>query len=521
MMLCYTFGYHLLSLAAIAVIVSCGGGEQRRGVDSSTSSAGGGSINTGGSGSRRFHKIQHGQCTYTFILPEGGVGEGSCREAKGSSPQYNANSLQRDAPLPEPDFPKQKIQQLEHIMENYTQWLQKIENYVKERMKTEMAQLQQSAVHNHTAAMLEMGTNLLSKTAEQTRKLTDVETQVLNQTSRLEIQLLENSLSTNKLEKQLMVQTTEINKLHDKNSLMEQKMLEMEMRHQEELETLKQEKGSLQVLVGRQSGVIKELEAQLSRATGNSTAMQRQQQEMMDTVHNLLNLCSKDGVPKVLDEEKKFRDCADLYQAGFHKNGVYNIQINLQENKKVYCNMETAGGGWTIIQRREDGSVDFQRTWKEYKMGFGSPSAEHWLGNENVYQLTSQRQYILRVELTDWDGHQAFSLYDRFQIGSEKQNYRLFLKSHSGTAGRQSSLVIHGADFSTKDMDNDNCLCKCALMFTGGWWFDACGPSNLNGMYFVQGQHVGKVNGIKWHYFKGPSYSLRATAMMIRPLEFS
>ena len=46
-------------------------------------------------------------------------------------------------------------------------------------MKTEMAQLQQSAVHNHTAAMLEMGTNLLSQTAEQTRKLTDVETQVL------------------------------------------------------------------------------------------------------------------------------------------------------------------------------------------------------------------------------------------------------------------------------------------------------------------------------------------------------
>lgn len=72
-------------------------------------------------------------------------------------------------------------------------------------------------------------------------------------------------------------------------------MLEMEMRHQEELETLKQEKGSLQTLVGSQSGVIRELEAQLSRATGNSTALQRQQQEMMDTVHNLLNLCSKDG----------------------------------------------------------------------------------------------------------------------------------------------------------------------------------------------------------------------------------
>lgn len=57
-------------------------------------------------------------------------------------------------------------------------YLLQIENYIKESMKMEMAQLQQSAVHNHTAAMLEMGTNLLSQTAEQTRKLTDVETQV-------------------------------------------------------------------------------------------------------------------------------------------------------------------------------------------------------------------------------------------------------------------------------------------------------------------------------------------------------
>lgn len=62
-----------------------------------------------------------------------------------------------------------------------TSFLVQIENYIKESMKTEMAQLQQSAVHNHTAAMLEMGTNLLSQTAEQTRKLTDVETQVTPQ----------------------------------------------------------------------------------------------------------------------------------------------------------------------------------------------------------------------------------------------------------------------------------------------------------------------------------------------------
>lgn len=38
---------------------------------------------------------------------------------------------------------------------------------------------------------------------------------------------------------------------------------------------------------------------------------------------------------KVMEEEKRFRDCADLYQAGFHKNGVYTIHVNAQETKKV------------------------------------------------------------------------------------------------------------------------------------------------------------------------------------------
>lgn len=45
-------------------------------------------------------------------------------------------------------------------------------------MKKEMVEMQQNAVQNQTAVMIEIGTNLLSRTAEQTRKLTDVEAQV-------------------------------------------------------------------------------------------------------------------------------------------------------------------------------------------------------------------------------------------------------------------------------------------------------------------------------------------------------
>lgn len=131
MMLWYNFGHCWLSLAALLVVASCEKGEHRRGTESGGSSSTGGGGSGGGSGNnssnRRLHRIQHGQCTYTFILPEGEGGRGaSCREAKATGAQHNVNSLQRDAPPPETDFPSQKIQQLEHIMENYTQWLQKV-----------------------------------------------------------------------------------------------------------------------------------------------------------------------------------------------------------------------------------------------------------------------------------------------------------------------------------------------------------------------------------------------------------
>ena len=53
-----------------------------------------------------------------------------------------------------------------------------IERYVKHSLGGEMAKMQQNAVHTQTAAILDLSTNLISQTAQHTRKLTDVETQV-------------------------------------------------------------------------------------------------------------------------------------------------------------------------------------------------------------------------------------------------------------------------------------------------------------------------------------------------------
>ncbi|XP_051886911.1 angiopoietin-1 isoform X2 [Pristis pectinata] len=460
----------------------------------------------------RAHRVQRGHCSFTFLLPD--------LEPCGAAERRGTNSLQRDAPPGKADTSAQKLRRLETATGNNTQWLQKLESYIQDNIRPEMVQLQQSAVHNHTATMLEISTNLLSQTVEQTRKLTDIETQVLNQTSRIEIRLLEISLSRNQLEKQLMLQTAEISRMQEQSRLLERKVLDMEARHQSEVGSIKRDRELLQHLLAQQISTVRELETRLHAASRNNSGLQHQQLQLVDNIQRLVTLVSQ-GKAGMKEEEKVYRDCAEASASGATMSGVYTIRIeNTTDPRKVYCDMETSAGGWTVIQRRFNGSLDFQKNWKEYKLGFGDISAEHWLGNEAIYLLTNQRAYSLRIELRDWDENQVYGLYEKFHLSSERQKYRLYLRGYNGTGGLRSSLAAHGASFSTRDADNDNCLCKCAQLLTGGWWFDACGLSNLNGMYYPAGNHKRKLNGIKWHYFRGPSYSLRATTMMIRPSDF-
>ena len=102
---------------------------------------------------------------------------------------------------------------------------------------------------------------------------------------------------------------------------------------------------------------------------------------------------------------------------------------------QVLCDMTTVGGGWTVFQRRLNGSVDFFLDWKSYKNGFGNLGSEFWLGNDKLHRLTAAGDMKLRVDLEDFDGNIAYAEYTTFKVADEGDKYRLLIGGYSGTAG--------------------------------------------------------------------------------------
>ncbi|KAK1804365.1 hypothetical protein P4O66_020373, partial [Electrophorus voltai] len=233
-------------------------------------------------------------------------------------------------------------------------------------------------------------------------------------------------------------------------------------------------------------------------------------------------------------DRDKQQDCSDLKKN--MKNGVYSMTPvgSKHASFHVFCDMEASDGGWTLIQRRLDGTISFNRTWDEYKKGFGSLTGEFWLGNDKIHWLTAARAMALRLELEDLDGIKEYAQYDDFYVANESLNYQLTIGEYSGTAGnamQHSKRFNHNQKyFSTPDRDNDEYPSgNCGAYYSSGWWFDACMAANLNGKYY-QTRYKGVRNGIfwgTWHNISNEYYptndrqSFKTVRMMIRPRENS
>ncbi|PFX23161.1 Angiopoietin-related protein 7 [Stylophora pistillata] len=125
------------------------------------------------------------------------------------------------------------------------------------------------------------------------------------------------------------------------------------------------------------------------------------------------------------------KNCADLYKSGQRVSGVYTVDPDGSGSFDVFCDQKSAGGGWTVFQKRLDGSVDFNnRGWADFKRGFGNLNGEFWLGLDKIHRLTKTKSR-LRVELEDTQGKTAYAEYDMFSVSSERNKYRLGLGNYT------------------------------------------------------------------------------------------
>ena len=210
-----------------------------------------------------------------------------------------------------------------------------------------------------------------------------------------------------------------------------------------------------------------------------------------------------------------YNNCKDALTRGQDTSGVYTIQPDNQPAFQVYCDMETDGGGWTVFQRRMDGSVDFYRYWTDYQQGFGNLSGEFWLGLDKIHRLTSTGTE-LQVDLQDFEGNSVYAKYTSFSVGDSASKYILTVSGYNGTAGDSLAAHHNGAKFSTRDQENDvDSRDNCAQRFKGGWWYSSCHLSNLNGLYHG-GPHSSFADGVNWYTWKGYFYSLKFTEMKVR-----
>ena len=133
------------------------------------------------------------------------------------------------------------------------------------------------------------------------------------------------------------------------------------------------------------------------------------------------------------------KNCADRYKANLTASGVFKIDPDGLQDFGVLCDQTKAGGGWTVFQKRLDGSVDFYRNWTEYQQGFGNLNGEFWLGLDKIHRLTSQINSKLRVELEDFDGNTSYAEFDTFAVADEAENYTLSVAGYKGSEANRIS----------------------------------------------------------------------------------
>ncbi|XP_040067808.1 ficolin-1-like [Ixodes scapularis] len=198
--------------------------------------------------------------------------------------------------------------------------------------------------------------------------------------------------------------------------------------------------------------------------------------------------------------------CSQIKMRERSRSGEYVIYPR-NDPVNVRCDMESDGGGWTVIQQRtkyEANDNNFEKNERDYELGFGASGSSYWIGNENLHALTSfpNNQQSLRIELTrTGEEKPTVVLYHKFHVGSKEEKYKLTIDEYEGpdVTGYDALSYHNGEKFTikksmTRTPDKD----KCSDRLSGGWWFKECNEANLNGRKFTYTSQT-KALGITWH----------------------
>lgn len=200
---------------------------------------------------------------------------------------------------------------------------------------------------------------------------------------------------------------------------------------------------------------------------------------------NLINVNTTKATIHLVQELKSFekeyksivnklpKDCSTIDGP----SGIYLISPGEGEPILAHCE-----DGWTTVQKRYDGSIDFNRNWNEYSNGFGSCTGEHWLGNKNLYYLTKENCSQLQINMKDIFGEYWQANYGHFSVANYSSGFKLFVDQYKGNASDALNYQ-NLMEFSTVDNDRDISNTNCANNYEGGWWFSHCQHANLNGRY--------------------------------------